>query len=93
MAHIGYSKQILDSFYEQLEDVSVIDKPPKMEGRSMVMFLSQKTLVKFAWQRQAAFRRSHKTCKDRQEYLLLLRGRGMVIITVNIVASINIITS
>ena len=42
MAHIGYSKQILDSFYEQLEDVSVIDKPPKMEGRSMVMFLSQK---------------------------------------------------
>lgn len=42
MAHISYSKQILDSFYKQLEDVSVIDKPPKMEGRSMVMFLSQK---------------------------------------------------
>lgn len=42
MAHISYSKQILDSFYEQLEDISVIDKAPKMEGRSMVMFLSQK---------------------------------------------------
>lgn len=42
MAHISYSKQILDSFYELLEDVSVIDKAPKMEGRSMVMFLSQK---------------------------------------------------
>ncbi|HBA97518.1 MAG TPA: translation initiation factor IF-3 [Lachnospiraceae bacterium] len=42
MAHISYSKQILDSFYKLLEDVSVIDKPPKMEGRSMVMFLSQK---------------------------------------------------
>lgn len=42
MAHISYSKQILDSFYELLEDISVIDKAPKMEGRSMVMFLSQK---------------------------------------------------
>lgn len=42
MAHVGYSKQILDSFYELLEDISVIDKQPKMEGRSMVMFLSQK---------------------------------------------------
>ncbi|MFG6393112.1 MAG: translation initiation factor IF-3 [Lachnospiraceae bacterium] len=42
MAHISYSKQILDSFYKLLEDVSVIDKAPKMEGRSMVMFLSQK---------------------------------------------------
>jgi len=42
MAHISYSKQILDSFYGLLEDISVIDKAPKMEGRSMVMFLSQK---------------------------------------------------
>lgn len=42
MAHVGYSKQILDSFYEKLEDIAVIDKNPKMEGRSMVMFLSQK---------------------------------------------------
>ncbi|MDD7403314.1 MAG: translation initiation factor IF-3 [Butyribacter sp.] len=42
MAHVNYSKQILDSFYEKLEDVAVIDKAPKMEGRSMVMFLSQK---------------------------------------------------
>ena len=42
MAHVGYSKQILDSFYEKLEDIAVVDKAPKMEGRSMVMFLSQK---------------------------------------------------
>lgn len=42
MAHINYSKQILDSFCEMLADVAVIDKPPKMEGRSMVMFLSEK---------------------------------------------------
>ncbi len=42
LAHINYSKQILDNFYEKLEDVAVIDKPAKMEGRSMVMFLSEK---------------------------------------------------
>ena len=42
MAHVNYSKQILDSFYEKLEDIAVIDKNAKMEGRSMVMFLSQK---------------------------------------------------
>lgn len=42
LAHINYSKQILDSFYEKLEDISVVDKPVKMEGRTMVMFLSEK---------------------------------------------------
>ena len=42
MAPVNYSKQILDSFYEKLEDIAVIDKNAKMEGRSMVMFLSQK---------------------------------------------------
>lgn len=42
MAHVNYSKQILDSFYEKIEDIAVIDKNAKMEGRSMVMFLSQK---------------------------------------------------
>ena len=33
-------REILDSFYKELEDVSTVDKPAKMEGRSMVMFLS-----------------------------------------------------
>lgn len=40
MAHKDVGKDILDSFFEKLEDVAVIDKPAKMEGRSMVMFLS-----------------------------------------------------
>jgi translation initiation factor IF-3 len=40
MAHRDVGKEILDSFYEQLKDVAVVDKPAKMEGRSMVMFLS-----------------------------------------------------
>jgi len=42
MAHVGMSKQILDNFYSKLEDVAVIEKPAKMEGRSMIMFLGEK---------------------------------------------------
>ncbi len=42
MAHMAASKQILDDFYEKLSDVAVVDKPAKMEGRSMIMFLSEK---------------------------------------------------
>ncbi len=40
MAHKDVGREILNSFYEQLEDISNVDKPAKMEGRSMVMFLS-----------------------------------------------------
>lgn len=40
MAHRDAGREILDSFYKELEDVSTVDKPAKMEGRSMVMFLS-----------------------------------------------------
>ncbi len=40
MAHKDVGREILDSFFEQLKDVSSVDKPAKMEGRSMVMFLS-----------------------------------------------------
>ena len=40
MAHRDVGREILDSFYKELEDVSAVDKPAKMEGRSMVMFLS-----------------------------------------------------
>lgn len=42
MAHVGISRQILDRFCEKLEDIAVVDKVPKMEGRSMIMFLSEK---------------------------------------------------
>lgn len=42
MAHMNSSKQILDDFFEALADVAVIDKPAKVEGRSMIMFLSEK---------------------------------------------------
>ncbi|HHU73995.1 MAG TPA: translation initiation factor IF-3 [Clostridiales bacterium] len=42
MAHTTSSKVILDNFYSKLEDIAVIDKPVKLEGRNMIMFLSEK---------------------------------------------------
>ena len=42
MAHMATSKQILDSFFEKVSDVAVIEKPAKMEGSSMIMFLGEK---------------------------------------------------
>lgn len=40
MAHKDVGRGVLNSFYEKLEDVAAIDKEPKMEGRSMIMFLT-----------------------------------------------------
>lgn len=42
MAHMQASKYILDEFAEKLSDVAVVDKAPKVEGRSMTMFLTEK---------------------------------------------------
>lgn len=42
MAHMQQSKYILDDFAEALKDVAAIDKPSKIEGRSLVMFLTAK---------------------------------------------------
>lgn len=42
MAHMASSKHILDDFAEALADIATIDKAPKVEGRSMTMFLVAK---------------------------------------------------
>lgn len=42
LAHTANGRVILDRVAEQLSDIAVIDKPAKIEGRSMVMFLSEK---------------------------------------------------
>ena len=42
MAHMANSKHILDDFAEALGEVAVIEKAPKVEGRSMTMFLTAK---------------------------------------------------
>ena len=42
MAHMSKTKYILDDFVEKLADIAVVDKPSKVEGRSIVMFLTAK---------------------------------------------------
>lgn len=42
MAHMDASKHILTDFAEKLADVAVVEKAPKLEGRSMMMFLAEK---------------------------------------------------
>ena len=42
MAHIQSSKHILDDFAEQLKDIAVVEKPAKLEGKSVMMFLTEK---------------------------------------------------
>lgn len=42
MAHVNDSRHILIEFAENLSDIAVVDKAPKMEGRSMTMFLTVK---------------------------------------------------
>ena len=43
MAHMNNSKHILDDFAENLKEISNIEKAPKVEGRSMTMFLAPKS--------------------------------------------------
>ena len=42
MAHMANSKHILDDFAANLSDVATLEKAPKVEGRSMTMFLTEK---------------------------------------------------
>lgn len=42
MAHMSTSKHILDDFAQLLSDIAVVEKPAKVEGRSMIMFLTEK---------------------------------------------------
>ena len=42
MAHMASSKHILDDFAEKLADIATVEKAPKVEGRNMTMFLTEK---------------------------------------------------
>jgi translation initiation factor IF-3 len=42
IAHMSNSKHILDDFAKELSDIAVMEKAPKVEGRSMTMFLTEK---------------------------------------------------
>ena len=42
MAHMNNSKHILDDFAQALADIAVVEKAPKVEGRSIGMVLAEK---------------------------------------------------
>lgn len=42
MAHMSKSKYIIDDFAEKLSDIAVVDKAAKVEGRSIVVYLTAK---------------------------------------------------
>ncbi len=42
MAHMNTSRHILDDFAQSVADIAVIEKAPKVEGRTMTMFLTEK---------------------------------------------------
>ncbi|MGI6151490.1 MAG: translation initiation factor IF-3 [Christensenellales bacterium] len=44
--HSEIGREVMNQFYEILKDQCVIDKPPKLEGRNMTMFLSPKAEAK-----------------------------------------------
>lgn len=43
MGHTEIGKEVLDEFAKITADYGVIDKAPKLEGKSMVMYLGPKT--------------------------------------------------
>lgn len=42
LAHTKVGRELLQEFADGLSEIAQIEKPPKMEGKSMVMFLTQK---------------------------------------------------
>ena len=42
MAHMNNSKYILDDFAQALADIATVEKAPKVEGRTLTMFLAEK---------------------------------------------------
>lgn len=42
MSHTELGKEVLNRMAEQIKEVGVVEKPPKMEGRNMVMTISPK---------------------------------------------------
>ena len=42
LAHMQASRHILEDFGQMLSDVAVVEKAPKVEGRTMTMFLTEK---------------------------------------------------
>ena len=56
MAHMNASKHILDDFAESLSDTAVVEKAPKVEGRSNNYFKEESIMPKMKTSRAAAKR-------------------------------------
>lgn len=46
LGHTEIGREVLDNFVALISDYGVVDKKPKMEGRSMVMFLNPNSVNK-----------------------------------------------
>jgi len=46
LAFIGAGKEVLNRIVKDLSDIAVVESPPSMEGRNMVMVLAPKSIVK-----------------------------------------------
>jgi translation initiation factor IF-3 len=42
ITHVDYGKRILNRLIDELEDVAVVEKEPKLEGRNLIAILSAK---------------------------------------------------
>lgn len=42
MAHMSSSRHILEDFAKELSDIATVEKAPKVEGRTMTMYLTEK---------------------------------------------------
>lgn len=45
MAHLEFGRDVLDRVIKDLEEIALVDVPPKLEGRNMSMLLSPKPEV------------------------------------------------
>lgn len=43
MGHVEQGKEVLNWFFDEIKDYAQIDKPAKLEGRNMVMYVLPKS--------------------------------------------------
>lgn len=43
LSHVDLGKSVLEEFAKGVEDIGVVEQPPKMEGRSMMMVIAPKS--------------------------------------------------
>ena len=43
MAHPEFGKEVMDRISEEIQDVGVVENPPKLEGRNMIMLIAPKS--------------------------------------------------